>query len=87
MADVTLSDGREITFDLNKVTIREYRALFNAQQPDEDEYATLAKAAGMKPEAVSALGFEDWRQFGKAFFRKAQEPLADPNSQSASTST
>ena len=87
MADVTLSDGREITFDLNKISIKEYRALFTVEQPDDEEYATLAKAAGIKTEEVATLGFEDWRRFGAAFFAKAREPLADPNSASASTYT
>ena len=77
--DVTLSDGREIVFDLNRISIREYRALFDREQSEGDEYATLAKAAGMTADEVGALGYEDWRRFGQAFFKKAREPLADPN--------
>ena len=86
-ADVILSDGREITFNLNKVTIKEYRALFDVAQPDQEEYAILAKASGLTAEAVGNLGFDDWRLFATAFFEKAREPLADTNSVSASTST
>jgi hypothetical protein len=87
MADITLSDGREITFDLNKISIREYRALFKTTQPDDEEYASLAKVCGLKPDDVASLGYVDWRKLCLAFFNKAREPLADPNLPSASTST
>ena len=85
MADITLSDGREITFDLNKISIREYRALFKVNQPDDEEYASLARVAGLKPEDVSSLSYVEWRKFCFAFFEKARQPLADPNSLGAST--
>ena len=87
MSDITLSDGREITFDLNKITIKEYRALFRVEQPDEEEYASLAKVSGLTAEEVANLGFKDWRRFARAFFEKASQPLADPNSAGASTTT
>lgn len=86
-ADVTLSDGRELTIDLNRVTISEYRALFKTDQPDEEEYAILAKVCGVETAEIAALGYIDWKRTWQAFFKKAQEPLADPNSPSASTST
>ena len=55
MANVTLSDGREIEFDLSKMTIREYRALFDAGQPEEDEYKTLAKVSGLSEDEIGDL--------------------------------
>jgi len=79
MADVILSDGREINFDLSRITIREYRRLFDREQSEDEEFATLAKAAGISEEDVANLSYTDWRRFGQAFFAKAREPLADPN--------
>ena len=87
MADIILSDGREIVLDLNKISIKEYRALFDPDQPEEEEYAILAKVCNLKPENISALGYDDWRKLIRAFFDKARQPLADPNLPSASTST
>ena len=85
MADITLSDGREITFDLNKISIKEYRALFCPEQPDAEEYEFLARVSGLSADEVGSLGFDDWRRFARAFFEKARQPLADPNSLGAST--
>lgn len=78
MADITLKDGREITFDLDKITIKEYRALFETSQ-DEEDYATIAKASGLNPDDVAGLSYSDWRRLTRAFFKKAAEPLEDPN--------
>jgi hypothetical protein len=79
MSDVTLADGREIEFDLSKITIEEYRALFDPTQPNEEEYEILAKCARLKADEVRKLSLADWKRFGGAFFKKAREPLADPN--------
>lgn len=87
MADVILSDGREITFDLLKISLSEYRALFDAHQPEEED-AVLARVAGLTVDEYRALPVPDWRALAAAFFRKAREPLETaPNSASASIST
>ena len=79
MADFEFADGREIDFDLSKISIREYKALFDRDQSDEDEYATLAKVSGVKPDDVEEMPLDDWKRFYKAFITKATTPLADPN--------
>ena len=79
MADVTLSDGREITFDLNAISIKEYRALFDSGQPDEDEYRSLAKVTGLGAKEIGDLPFLEWRKLYRAFLEKCAQPLADPN--------
>lgn len=79
MADVTLSDGREITINLGKVTVKEWRALFDPKQPDDEEYTIVGKAAGMTAEQVGSLSLPDWQRLYRAMLKKAQEPLADPN--------
>lgn len=80
MADVTLSDGRELTFDLNKVTRKEYADLVSGKLTNEQDDEIVGKACGLTSEQVSKLGYLDWRKAAQAFFKKAREPLADPNS-------
>ncbi|MHC4334125.1 MAG: hypothetical protein ACYSUV_10300 [Planctomycetota bacterium] len=80
MSDLKLSDGREVTIDLYKVTIKEWRDLLNPEQAEEDEYATLAKVCGMKPEEVAGLAYPDFRLLGQKVAEKASNPLSDPNS-------
>lgn len=82
---VTLSTGREVVVDLHRVSLREYRALFEpGNQENEDEI--IARAAGMAVEELLDLPFPDYRRIVRAFFDSARDPLADPNSVSASTS-
>jgi hypothetical protein len=79
-ADFTLSDGREITFDLDVISVKEWRALLNPSQPDAEEDATIAKVAGLKAEDIESLSYREWRRLAKAFFAKASDPhLTDPN--------
>ena len=79
MADFEFTDGREIDFDLSKISIGEYKALFDRDQSDKDEYATLAKVSGVEAVDVEAMPLDDWKRFYKAFITKAIAPLDDPN--------
>ncbi len=85
MADVKLSNGKEITIDLYKISIKEYRSLFDREQPPETEDKLVAKVCDMNLDEYQNLPQPDWRLLVTTFFRKAREPLADPNSVSAST--
>jgi hypothetical protein len=80
MADITLSDGREITFDLKKVSLKEYRALFDPKQPRETEDATISKVSGLTVDEYVDLPLEDSKRLVVAFIKRAQKPVgADPN--------
>jgi hypothetical protein len=79
MADLILSDGREITFDLSQMTLREYRGLFDKKQPQEAEDRVISKISGLTLDEYLDLPQPDWRRMLSAFFKKAREPLADPN--------
>jgi len=79
MADITLSTGQEITFDLNKINRYEYLSLFDKDQPEEEENKILARVSGLTAQEVHDLGLDDWRLFFKAFRDKATRPLDDPN--------
>jgi serine/threonine protein kinase HipA of HipAB toxin-antitoxin module len=87
MADFVLPDGREITFDLDALTLEEYRFLLSPKQKREDEDAIMARVCGITPEDYRKIPFRTWRRLCRAFLEHAQEPLAEKNSQSESTST
>lgn len=86
MADLTLQDGTEITFNLRAFTTREYLGMFDKSESDERSDKTLAKAAGLDHKVLMALPFEDYKRILAAFFKKCNDPLESPNSQSASIS-
>ena len=79
MPDLTLKDGREIEINLYEVSIGEWRALLDPKQPDEEEYATLAKVSGLKPEDVEGLPYPEFRALVQAITKKAANPVSDPN--------
>lgn len=78
MADVILSNGREISFDLLKVSQKEYRALFSPEQPDTEGDAIIGRSCGLSADEVADLPQPDYRRLVRAFFKKASEPLDDP---------
>ena len=80
MSDLKLSDGREVTIDLYKITIKEWRALLNPEQKEEDEYKLLAKVSGLSSKEVADLPYPDFRLLGNKVAEKASRPLSDPNS-------
>ncbi len=79
MADVVLSDGREINFDLYKLSIAEFRALIDPNRPNEEGDSLIAKVSGLSLDEVLNLPYPDYRLLVRAFFDKASNPLADPN--------
>jgi hypothetical protein len=72
-------DVNDIKIDLSVVSIREYRALFDKDQPQDAEDATIAKACGITVDELLDLPQPDYRRLCKRFFDAAREPLADPN--------
>lgn len=74
-----ISNGQVVELDLNRVTVREYRAMFDASQPQAEEDATLAKAYGMTVEQITELSLVDYKRLAREFFDAARNPLADPN--------
>ncbi len=86
MPDVTLANGRDLTFDLSKITISEFRLLFDPAQKEHEGDALVGRCAGLSVKEIGALPYPDYRLLMREFFRKAREPFANPNSPSASTS-
>ena len=80
MQTVKLSNGREITVDIGRISVREYRALFNPEQKQDDEDSTLAKVAGLAVDELLDLSQPDYRRIITAMLADAEQPLdADPS--------
>ena len=62
MADITLSDGREITFDFTKLTLKEYRALFDKAQAVDDEDTIVARVCGIEIDEYQSLSYADCKR-------------------------
>ena len=84
MADVTLHDGREITFDLYTFNFTEYIEIFEEGNQDKAN-ALVAKSAGLTTEELQGLPYPDNRKVFADFFKRCREVTKDPNSESAST--
>ena len=76
--DLTLSDGREVSFDFNNITIREWRSLFDIKQGDDEEYRIVGKLIGIEAEEASNLGYEDWVGIVKTMKAKVLELNTNP---------
>jgi hypothetical protein len=71
--------GKRIDIDMSKISIREWRALLDVKQPDEEEFATIAKITGMDPEDVANMPQPDFVLLGRHISMVAANPVSDPN--------
>jgi hypothetical protein len=78
MADITLSNGREITFDLTRLTVREWRSLLDPDQPREKEDQILERVAGLEEGAIMDMNMIDYKRLSKAFLKAITTPVSDP---------
>lgn len=83
--DAVLSDGTEVFVDLNKITVKEYRASLSKDQTFDDEYVTIQKVTGLTD--VSSLGFEDYKRIVTVYVEKARAPITNPPSASESSNS
>lgn len=84
--DVELSDGRKLSFDLHRITMRQMRSLFKDDTSIETQDAIIGQTVGLTGDEVNDLPYPDHQALIASFLRKAVEPLAIPNSLSASIS-
>ena len=78
MQSITLTNGEGLTVDLARVRVKEFRAIFDKNQPQADEDATIAKAAGLTVEELLELPVPDYRAIIRAVFADAKA-TTDPN--------
>lgn len=78
--------GSKFTIDLTKITIAEWRTMWDYNKPDAERDGIISKVSGLTPAEVLALTFRDYQALCAAIREEAGKPLADPNSASASIS-
>ena len=76
---------RKFEVDLSRISIKEYRLLFDTAHTPEQDDELYARCLGLTIDELQALPLPDYRRAIAEFFIKAREPLSDPNSASAST--
>jgi len=77
--DFKLSNGDEITFDLDKLTLDEWQGMKNPAFAQAEEYEIISRVSGIDKELISKMSMGEYKRLFKALFRKIQNPLADPN--------
>ena len=77
MADLTLSTGRAVTFDLYKMSVKDWDALVDPNQPKAEERATLAKCCGMTADEIGEMAYPDYYKLYQAFVKRCANPLAE----------
>jgi hypothetical protein len=86
--DVQLSNGRGLTGDLTKISIKQYRRVLDKDQPQDEEDEFIGMVFGLTKDEVQALSYPDYRRVTRCFFQMAMAPLDDgdkKNSESVST--
>lgn len=78
MADFVLTDGTEVNFEMDNITIGEYRSLVGGKLTQAQDDEIVSRVSGIPIEKINTLKFTEYRKFMRAFFNKAREPL-DPN--------
>ena len=78
MADLKIG-ADEITFDLEQITITEHRKFSKGSMMDEEDDELLAKVIDKPVEWVRELSQPNYKRLLQGYFKKAREPLADPN--------
>jgi hypothetical protein len=79
MSDFTLADGREVTFDLDKLTYGQWLGIFSPNESEERTDKTLARVSGLELKDIKALKIMDFKRLLAALQRRVKEPLSDPN--------
>ena len=72
-----LSDGREVVYDLRKLSMKDYRAMFDPASKYEDEEATIARVTGLSVEELQDLTVYDHKLLWRDFFKTCRDPLKD----------
>lgn len=80
MSDLTLSDGKEITFDLTKLTHGQWKGLLRPHKDSEKEDEIIARVTGLTIKELDDLSEREYRRIADAFVKRVISPItSDPN--------
>lgn len=77
-SSVVLPNGKEVTFDLDKMSKREFKSLFDKTTPDDQSDEIIARVSGMTLDTLQGLPLNSYRRVVAGFFAKCREPIVDP---------
>ena len=72
-------DVKEIQFDLSKLTVKEYRLLFDKTTGRDYEEELICKVTGLELDDLANLSLLDYKRVFQGFIKAARDPLSDPN--------
>ncbi len=84
--DCVLSDGTEVFFDKHNIKMREWRSLFDPEQPEEEGEEIMARFACIPLEMMREITVYDRQLLNAAALLKMREPVEVKNLASASIS-
>ena len=70
---------KEVQFDLDKLTVKEYRALFDKGTNKDYEDELLSRVTGISQEELASLTLKDYKRVFQNFVKAAVNPLSDPS--------
>jgi hypothetical protein len=79
MADFTLANGDEITFDLNQITVEDWEKVKNPAFSQKGEFETIGRITGLDPAEIKKMKMGEYKMLFKALVLKIANPLSDPN--------
>lgn len=77
MADFTLSNGDEVTFDMYQINVREYRELLSQECPKDKEDLYFSKVCGIEVDKLLELPQPDYQGLLEAFVKRISTPMVD----------
>ncbi len=78
MSDFTLSNGDEVTFDLDKLTFGEWQDLRSPVFARKQEIEILSRITGLDEKVIKSMKMNEAKRFYNALVEKAMKPLDDP---------
>ncbi len=78
MASVKLSNGREVDINVAKMTVREFRDLYNPALPADRDDEIIAKVTGIPAEELKDLPVLDYRLVFLAIRDAVRNSQVDP---------
>ena len=76
MPPIKLSDGREVTVNLNAISLREFREMVAPETEQERTDELTAKVVGMTADELTGMGFMDYQRILRAVIESARDPLS-----------
>ena len=75
---VKLFSGKEVTIDITKVDISEWKKATKVNTPEDEEFAIISKATGIPVKELGNISQPDYRRLIDELVRLGTQPLSNP---------